>query len=101
MQTITLLGNLTSDAEVKSGNDNSEYIAFRVACNEGNGDSKTTSYYDVTCRKSGILDYLKSGQKVAVQGKLRASARLSDKGEVFLNLNVSAFMVELAGSAKN
>ena len=49
LQKIDLIGNLVADAEIRSGKEGGEYIAFRVAVSEHSGEEKNTTYYEVTC----------------------------------------------------
>lgn len=103
MQKVFICGNLFADAEVKTSNRNgnaSEFIAFRVAVNERIKDADETTSYDVTMPKSGIIDYLKKGQKVAVTGDLRLTTAEKD-GKVYPHLNIRNADVELCGSKKD
>lgn len=100
MQIILLTGNLTKDAETKTGNrngNNVEFVSFSLACNEQVGEEKLTTYYYVTCAKSGIYAYLKKGQPVTVIGSLRQTVSKGNDGREYHNNNVSAMRVELAG----
>lgn len=100
MQIISILGNLTKDAELKSTTRQgvkNEFIAFTVACNENKGDEESATFYDVTCAKSSVLEYLKKGQKVAVVGRFRFVVTKDQNGKEYPHLNVGAFSVELAG----
>ena len=103
MQIIHLSGNLTKDAEIKSntvqGHTN-EFIAFRLAVNEIGGTTENTTYYDVTCQKTGIFDWLKQGTKVNVCGKFRFRVTKGNDGKEYTHLNVLAYSVELTGSKK-
>ncbi len=102
MQNITLVGNLTKDAELKSTirqGDKNEFVAFTIACNEQKGNEKSTTFYEVTCAKTGVFDYLKKGQKVAVAGPFRYLITKDDSGREYHHLNVIATTVELAGNA--
>lgn len=96
LQKIDLIGNIVADAELKTGKDGREFISFRVAVNEGNGEEKKTTYYDVTYVKSGVLQYLKKGQSVFVSGRLSLAVALKDD-KAFLNAYVSAKDIDLCG----
>lgn len=100
LQKIDLIGNLVADAEIKQGKDGSEYIAFRVAASESFGEEKRSTYYEVSCKRSGVLEYLKKGQQVFVSGRLSISANCKD-GKAFLNAYVSASHVVLCSSPRN
>ena len=100
MAKIIILGNLTSDAEVKStvrADKPAEFVTFRVAENEKRGDESIPTYYDVTMGKTDVLEYLKKGQKVQVIGNFRFSLGEGKDGRSYPNLQVSALSVELAG----
>ena len=99
MAKIIILGNLTADAELKSTvkNDKTvEFVTFSVAENERWGDESISTYYDVMMGKTGVLEYLKKGQKVQVIGNFRFSVTNKD-GRSFPNLQLNSFRVELVG----
>lgn len=100
LQKVEIIGNLVSDAEVKSGKDGKEFVAFRVAVSEGAGDEKKATYYDVNYVKSGLLQYLRKGQPVYVSGKLSISAVLKDD-KAYLNAYVSAKDIVLVGGQRD
>ena len=100
LQKVEVIGNLVSDAEVKNGKDGREFVTFRVAVNEGSGEDKKTTYYDVNYVKSGLLQYLKKGQQLYVSGKLSISAVLKD-GKAYLNAYVSAKDIVLIGGQRD
>jgi len=100
LQKIEVIGNLVSDAEVKSGREGREFVSFRVAVNEGSGEDKKTTFYEVSYVKSGLLQYLKKGQAVYVSGKLSLSA-ISKDDKAYLNASVSAKDIVLLGGRDN
>lgn len=100
LQKIDLIGNLVSDAEIRTGKDGNDFISFRVAASESNGEEKRTTYYEVGCHKSGIIEYLKKGQQVFVSGRLSINAICKD-GKAYLNAYVSAKDVILCSSPRN
>ena len=93
MQTITITGNLTADAEVRQGKD-SERMSFKVAVNDRGGDQETTTFYSCSMRKTGVLDLLKKGKKVLVTGDFHQSTVEKD-GKTFVNNNVFVTKLEL------
>lgn len=99
LQKVEIIGNLVSDAEVRSGKDGKEFVAFRVAVSEGSGDAKKVTYYDVNYIRSGLLQYLKKGQSVYVSGRLSLGAVLKD-GRAFLNAYVGAKDIVLCGQMR-
>ena len=94
LQRIDLIGNLVADAEIRTGKDGSEYIGFRVAVSETIGEEKRSTFYEVNCHKSGVIEYLKKGQQVYVSGRLSISSVCKD-GKAYLNAYVSATDVKV------
>ena len=80
MQQILIHGNLTKDAELVTFGERQQ-VKFSVACNEGKGEKKVTTYYDVLSYSVGIQPYLLKGKD----------------GKTYVNLNVYADGVELCG----
>jgi single-strand DNA-binding protein len=73
MNTVTLIGNLTKDPEMKGGGDR-KVCRMRIA--EGNGSKKKESslFIDVAAfgrQAETCNQYLKRGRLVAVSGRLR------------------------------
>ena len=89
LQNIEIIGNLVADAELKTGKDGREYVAFRVAVSDNGGEEKRTTYYDVTFMKSGLQAYLKKGKYVYVSGRFSVSA-VCKEDKAYLNAYVSA-----------
>ena len=100
LQKIDLIGNLVADAEIRTGKDGSEFISFRVAVSENSQEEKRTTYYEVNCHKSGVIEYLKKGQQVFVSGRLSLNAIAKD-GKAYLNAYVSAAFVNLCSVPRN
>ena len=100
LQKIDLIGNLVADAEIKTGKDGNEFISFRIAVTDLYGEEKRTTYYEVSCHKSGVIEYLKKGQQVFVSGRLSINA-VSKDGKAYQNNYVSAVFVNLCSSPRN
>ena len=100
LQKIDLIGNLVADAEIKTGKDGSEFIGFRVAVSENFAEEKRTTYYEVSCHKSGVIEYLKKGTQVFATGRLLVSNREKD-GKTYTNLYVTASQVCLCSTPRN
>lgn len=101
MQNIFITGNLTKDAELKVTSRQgvrSEFVTFNVACNRKVNDTDRTTFYDVTCAKTGVFEYLKKGQKVTVAGRFSVNQTTGENGKVFVHLNINATEVELSGT---
>lgn len=96
MQNIFIHGKLVKDAELVTFGERQQ-VKFTVACNEGKGEKKVTTYYDVLSYSTAVQPYLQKGKDVVVSGRL--SVRKSENGgKVYVNLNVYADSVELCGS---
>ena len=100
LQKIDLIGNLVADAEIKPGMDGSEFIGYRVAVSENFAEEKRTTYYEVSCHKSGVIEYLKKGQQVFVSGRLSIKAECKD-GKAYQNNYVNAAFVNRCSSPRN
>ena len=72
MATITVLGKLGKDVEVKSVN-GTTLAKFSIAENVGFGDKQVTIWYDVSLwgkqAESKLIDYLNKGTQVHVSGE--------------------------------
>ena len=99
MQNITISGNLTGDARVLQDQNGKEYMSFRVAVNDTRKGEKTSTFYDVTAVRTGVLDYLKKVQGVIVSGHLSISFVEKD-GKTFTNVDVFARDLELTGQPR-
>ncbi len=75
MLNTTAIGNLGSDPETKTTKNGKPYITFSIGVSTGWGDNKKTQW--VRAKKygenTGLLNILKKGTKVAVNGNLEAS----------------------------
>lgn len=107
MQKITIIGNIGKDAvEISGGrNEGREAWAFTVAHSEswtnrdGQKQEKTIWHSVVYNMRAGskLPPYLKSGQKVYVEGKVEPDAYQNANGEFIAKLKVIAQYVELCG----
>jgi Single-stranded DNA-binding protein len=100
LQKIEIIGNLVGDAEMKTGKEEKEFVSFRVAVSEGRDDEKKPTYYDVSCGKSGLFQYLKKGKNVYVSGRLSLSTNCKDE-KAYLNAYIFAKDIVLLGSPQN
>ena len=73
MATVTIIGNLGKDVELKDINGKT-VASFSVADKSGYGENKQTNWYSISIwdglAKTGFVDYLKKGQQVMVTGEL-------------------------------
>ena len=86
MQTITLCGHLTADAEIRMIGD-TERICFTVAANGGGEGADGTTFYSCMMRRTNVLNYLRKGLKVVLIGEQRVKVT-EKEGRTFFNLNV-------------
>ena len=100
LQRIDLIGNLVADAEIKTAKVGNDFITFRLAVSENLGEEKRTTYYEVSCHKSGVIEYLKKGTQVFATGRLLVSNREKD-GKTYTNLYVTASQVCLCSTPRN
>ena len=104
MLQFTILGNLGADAERKEYNGR-PFISFRVAHSEKRLDGTEATTW-VSCVMNGdggnVLQYLKRGQKVFVQGRGRVKTYSSPKThQIEAGLDLSVDRVELCGQSLN
>ena len=64
---VTIMGNLTRDAELRKKGDATSVLTFGLAINEKKKDSETGEYVDAPA----VAPYLTKGKKVSVDGRLR------------------------------
>jgi single-strand DNA-binding protein len=85
---ITVTGNLTADPSLEATNDAKPYAKARLAVNEGQGESRTTDYFDLRIWASdfspnfpeNVVASLHVGDRVTVTGRIEASAWTSRDG---------------------
>ena len=99
MTTVTILGKLGKDAELKDIN-GTALASFSVAQNVGYGDKKQTLWFNVNIwgaqAKSSFIDYLKKGQMVQVVGELSTREY---NGKTYMD--VRSYSCNLAGNPSN
>ena len=106
MLQVTLIGNLGGNAEIKAA-DGREFVAFRVAHNEGYTDANgnkvdRTQWIDCTMSNadSGIVPYLKQGVKVFARGHMSLRVYSSPKlRQMVAGVSVAIQEIELVGGS--
>ena len=96
---LDIMGNIVTDAEVKTSQSGNEFVTFRVAVNEYMGDEKKTTFFDVSYAKNNVLPYLKAGQKVYISGKPSFGSSVGKDGKSYFNGHIYARDLELIGSS--
>jgi single-strand DNA-binding protein len=100
MQTIQIIGNLTSSPETRSTTSGVTVCSFTVAVDRKFKDqsgNKTTDFFRVNAwRQLGEMcgRYLDKGRKVYVRGELQARTYDDKKGTTRMSLDVQADEVE-------
>lgn len=106
MQQIQIIGNLGADAEIVDFN-GAKFVTFRVACSEKitiNGNSQeVTTWYSCSYNRAeaAVVQYLKAGQSVFVQG--RPSYQLYDSAKYrckMIDVRVLVDKIQLCGARK-
>lgn len=84
MNVVLLIGNVTKDAEVRGTPTGKMVANFRVATNEGRGDSKRTDYHNVVAWEKLAEEaqyHCKTGSRVCIEGRLQTRNYESKKHE--------------------
>jgi len=96
MNNLCATGNLGQDCKTNNVN-GTAVVNFSVAMKSGFGDKAQTIWLDCALwgkqAESGLVDYLKKGQQVAVSGEL--SLFDADSGKTYLKLRCNS--VDLVG----
>ena len=100
LNSITLLGRLTKDPELRKSNEDVAYctisLAFDNPNKESNGERGTT-FIDVRCFKSvaeSVCQHTHKGSKVAVTGSLTSRSYLNQAGDKRVVYEIHASSVE-------
>lgn len=100
---VTISGNLTRNAELRSTASGTQILSFGVAVNDRRKNQQTGEWEDVPnfvdCvmfgnRATALADMLRKGAKVAIEGKLRYSSWESKDGGKRSKLEVVVDEVE-------
>ena len=104
MISISLTGNLGSDAEVRHLPSGDAEEEISVAVSVGYGDRKQTDWY--RCQlwgkraEGGIIQYLKKGTQVAITGQLKMNKWTNNEGVEKTTPDVSIDQIDLIGGAQ-
>tara|TARA_Y100000114_G_C11757268_1_gene327588 strand:+ start:1913 stop:2362 length:450 start_codon:yes stop_codon:yes gene_type:complete len=102
---ITLIGNLVRDAELKQKRNGDSFLTFKMAVNTGWGESEETIFYEVAVWNSrlseSLQDIAKGGYMATVIGDLQGVwAKERPDGSVTSSLKVSASRVVIHRTPK-
>lgn len=95
MNSVILIGNLTTDVELREFGTEKKLAKFGLAVDRGGKDSDTDFFrISVWDRQAEICaDFLTKGQKIALEGRLRYSA-WEEEGKKRSAVEVVAYRVE-------
>ena len=95
MNTVILIGNLTTDVELREFGSEKQLATFRLAVDRGGKDSETDFFRISAWDRQAQLcaDFLAKGRKVALEGRLRYRT-WEDEGQERSAVEVVAHRVE-------
>mgnify|MGYP001600277225 CR=1 FL=1 len=107
MKKISIIGNVTKDAEVRAFEGGRSVINFDVAVNERykdkNGQKQERTSY-IRCamwrENTTIAQYITKGTKLYVEGSPDADAYINKEGKAVGNIKVNVREIEFLGGAK-
>lgn len=91
MKSITIAGNCTKDAAMRSTQSGQTVASFSVAVNGFDNGEKSTTYFDVSIwgkRGESVMQFAKKGAKICVTGSLGTREY---NGRTYLTVNASDF----------
>lgn len=91
MKSITIAGNCTKDAELRTTQSGSKVAGFSIAVNDYENGQKTTDYFEVSIwgkRGESVMQFAKKGARICVTGKLTTREY---NGKTYLGVNASDF----------
>lgn len=91
MKSITLAGNCTKDAELRTTQSGSKVAGFSVAVNGFENGEKTSIFFDVSIwgkRGEAVMQFAKKGAKICVTGDLGTREY---NGKTYLTVNAHDF----------
>ena len=101
MITANVIGNLGKDAETKTIGER-QYIAFRMASTVKRKDGDKTTWVSVLYRfNDRLIQYLKKGTQVYVQGDMEISTYANREGQQQVDVSVFANQLVLLGQRDN
>lgn len=81
---VTVVGNLTRDPELRFTNSGMAVGRCTVAYSKRKGDSEQTSFFDVVCFREmaeNMAESLSKGMRVVVTGEIQQNSWENDQGE--------------------
>ena len=102
MNSITITGNLTRDAELRSLSDGTAVLAFAVADNQGK--DKTAIFWNASLfgkRADSLQQYLTKGQQVTVVGTVSEREFTDKEGNKRKSMDVRVNDIALQGGKRD
>jgi len=100
MNKLILTGRLTRDAEIKFAKTGTSIIEFDIANNTGYGEYKKTCFIGCTIfKRDKLVDHLKKGKGVIVEGELQQDNWEKD-GKKFSKHKMIVAQLEFLGEKK-
>ena len=107
MKKISIIGNVTNDAEVRNFEGSKSVINFDVAVNERfkdkNGQKQERTSY-IRCAMwrdaTTIAQYITKGTKLYVEGSPDADAYINKEGKAVGNIKINVREIEFLGGTK-
>lgn len=96
MVTLSIIGNIGQDAEVRSY-DGQPVVMFNVCCDCGKGASVWVSVSSRVHAQSKVVEFLKKGQLVYVQGMMSTRVYMGRDGQYHSGINLYAQDIRLCG----
>jgi single-strand DNA-binding protein len=99
MNSVVLIGNLTTDVELREFGPEKQLATFGLAVDRGGKDSET-DFFSVSAwdRQAQLCaDYLAKGRKIALEGRLKYRT-WEDEGKKRSAVEVVAYRVEFLSS---
>ena len=101
MNTVTLIGRLTKDPEVKytTGQNQTAVARFSIAVNDGYGENERTSFINIVAfgkQAENCERFLSKGRQVGITGRIQTGSYEKD-GRTVYTTDVIASRVEFLG----
>ena len=98
MVTLSIIGNIGQDADVRSYDDQPD-VMFNVCCDCGKEKSVWVSVSSRIHAQSRVVDFLKKGQLVYCQGMMSTRVYMGRDGQYHSGINLYAQDIRLCGPA--
>lgn len=104
MHKIIITGNLGKDAEIKNLQSGKQCLNFSVGVQAGTKAEPKTVWYNCTSWNEktitgGVVNYLRKGTKVLIEGVPGARAYNNQSGEAQVSMEIMINNIELIGGA--